>query len=224
MVAVVCSWRHPPVRNNCTLRPQRPLGLFASEFLSATAISTWPWVEITSFACKALQQCPGCVDCLCDALHRDLAFEVSKLPSLRQKCVYPIPPQYYVDSVLNSDGLSNEPSRTHWRNLQTALSSIAPALLSNPAQVHQQTNLSYCEASDCAAWTTTGKQYCFQYGAWGASESATFLENVGADGIVSLHGRNYSMFQSSMQVNLTESCGVNQHQGFDYADYATNTC
>ena len=101
-------------------------------------------------------------------------------------------PWYYVDSALNSDGLSNEPMRTHFRNLQTALASVAPALLAYPAQVHQQVNVSWCPATSCTTWTVTGSQYAFQYGAWGTPTSATFLENDGSAGVVRWQGRNYS--------------------------------
>lgn len=107
-------------------------------------------------------------------------------------------PWYYVDAVLNSDGLSNEPVRSHMRNLQTAVASIGSALLNNPAQVHQQVNLSWVSGPKQPAWSITGKQYAFIYGS--GITSAAFLENSGSGGIVQFNGRNYSSNGGSILV------------------------
>ena len=99
-------------------------------------------------------------------------------------------PEYYTGANYQPDGVRNEPFASHTAAFYAALRAIAPAVLSNDAQVNLQVNLNFSEGGD--AWRITGKQYAFQYGAPGAANSAAFLENQGDSGVVLFNGRNYS--------------------------------
>ena len=106
-------------------------------------------------------------------------------------------PEYYTGANLQPDGLRNEPFASHAAGFYAALGAIAPALLSNPAQVNQQVNIPILSGG---GWVTTGKQYAFIYGAPGGGGSAAFLENQGASGIVQFAGRNYTSTGGSMLI------------------------
>lgn len=81
-------------------------------------------------------------------------------------------PWYYTEALIGSDGLGHEPMRTHFRNIQLALSASAPTLLNWPAQVNKQVNIPWCSQRSAGAgnatcagpWSTTGRQYAFAYG------------------------------------------------------------
>lgn len=135
-------------------------------------------------------------------------------------------PWYYTEALIGSDGLAHEPMRSHFRNIQLALSAAAPTLLNWPAQVNKQVNVPWCSqgsagngnATCSGPWSTTGKQYAFAYGCSAeasaaalsasyiagdsqrlpASSCIVFLENVGDAGVVSWGLRNYSSAANSV--------------------------
>ena len=57
----------------------------------------------------------------------------------------------------------------------------------------------------------TGKQFAFQYGAWGSPTSATFLENDGSAGIVLWQGRNYSTSGGVLILNASGDIIFDSH-------------
>ncbi|KAK1936634.1 Beta-galactosidase 8 [Phytophthora citrophthora] len=104
----------------------------------------------------------------------------------------------YADGVnLHSDGLSNEPKRSHLRRLHEAIIACNDILL----RIERQTlNPQDLPITDGQTFETSSQQRAFIYGSEGA-ERVVFLENMAKKGVtVTFAGTKYDLAASSMLI------------------------
>ncbi|KAG2781430.1 Beta-galactosidase 5 [Phytophthora cactorum] len=105
----------------------------------------------------------------------------------------------YADGVnLHSDGLSNEPKRTHLRRLHEALIECNDVLLRNDRQVLNPHNLSLVDGQTMQA---PSQQRAFVYGPEAGPNQVAFLENMANQSVrVTFAGKQYELAPFSMLI------------------------